>query len=65
MLELSIRRVFNHKTRDEKSLLVPTGQCSNRFEPRTEKQKIPNAANEVEAMGIIREGSRARVWIQE
>ena len=65
MLELSIRCVFNHKTRDEKSLLVPTGQCSNRFEPRTEKQKIPNAANEVEALGIIREGSRARVWIQE
>ena len=138
---------------DEKSLLVPTGQCSNRFEPRTEisfffffyrlsktekkkvetkkgeqeenivtgkqqgvescaascsastfdfhcgiklvsfrsastfadqlqssdqlqllqncrfryveKRKIPNAANEVEALGIIREGSRARVWIEE
>ena len=30
-----------------------------------EKRKIPNTANEVEALGIIREGSRARVWIEE
>ena len=56
MLELSIRRVFNHKTRDEKSLLVPTVQCSNRFEPKTEKRKIPNAANEVEALGSSEKG---------
>ena len=27
--------------------------------------KIPNAANEVEALGIIREGSKARVWNEE
>ena len=30
-----------------------------------EKRKIPNVANEVEALGIIREGSRTRVWIEE
>ena len=30
-----------------------------------EKRKIPNAANEVEALGIIREGSKARVWNEE
>ena len=29
------------------------------------KRKIPEAAGEVEALGIIREGSRARVWIEE
>lgn len=36
MLDQSIGRVFNHKTGDEKSLLVPTSQCSHRFEPGAE-----------------------------